>query len=152
MTEELIKATKILQKSFCFMKWQSDDAIKRGREVMGKEDITFLRSLSFKKDKTVYFKIPDDAQYDSDELFEFIEKNRQEGASSILIEFADLRIEDESRVRELGFFTVLEQYCSVMWTEIFLSEEALVRSGVSKFQHLFSSLDTTALAFLGQSD
>lgn len=145
MTQELEKAKKVLNKTFCFMQRQADDAKARGEELMEKEDIEFLLSLNdITKEKVLTFESETEYTYDSKKLFRAIHKARNERLKGVRIMCATLTKEDEAKVKERGFFIEYTGHGSTSWDEIYFSEEAFIKQRIASFKNLFGGLASVA--------
>jgi hypothetical protein len=144
MIADLEKTRRILHKTFCFMQWQTDDAIKRGEEVMGIEDIEFLLSLDgIGKGEVLPFKSDKEDSYNFENLFRAIKMARKKKLKGVVME-TTLTQEDNIRLKKIGVFIKYAGYQAVLWDEIYLSEEAFMESEISDFKNLFGCLATAS--------
>ncbi len=140
MTQDLEKAKKIINKNFCLMQWQADDAKKRGEELMGKEDIEFLLSLnSITKEEHISFDALE-GRYNSDNLFKAIKNSKDKGLKGLLMIGTTLNQKDSTALKEMGYFIRYEWLGSTMCDEIYFSEEAFIRAEISRFKHFFGCI------------
>lgn len=140
MYPELERAKVILDKSFCFMEWQANDAIQAGREVMGKEDIEFLLSLQgISKDEVLFFESDKIDEYDSEKLFTVILNSKKDGLKGLVLDTTIIE-QDASKLKEMGCFVRIEGHGSVFWDEVYFSEDAYIRAEISYFKNLFGGL------------
>lgn len=147
MILDIEKAKKVLNKTFCFMQWQANDARARGETLMEKDDIEYLLSLDgFAEGDVVSFDSISEDAYDSHKLFSAIENAIKEGKQGLLIMCAMLTHEDEARIKNSGYYVVQAGHGSVSWDEIYFSEEAHTRSQISYFKNLFGGLKSISYA------
>lgn len=139
MMQDIEQAKKILNKTFCLMQQQREDAETQGEEVMGKEDIEFLLSLNgTTKEDVVSFKGEQDT-YDSEALFTAIKDATEKGLEGLIM-YSTLHRNDELRIKEMGYFINYTGHGSWQWDEIYFSEEAFIKSEISSFQNLFGGI------------
>ena len=136
---ELLQTERILGKSFCIMEWQVNDAISRGHEIMGGEDINFLLSLDV-KNITSSFQIDYGKIYDSKKFFEFIDESKVNNFQGIRLSIATLKYEDDVRLRNLGYFIKQTGHGSVFWDEVYFTKDAFIVNEIHCFQNLFGSI------------
>lgn len=145
MTKEILKAKEILNKTFCFMEWQANDARARGETLMKMDDIEYLLSLDgFAEGDVVSFTSTSEGIYDSNKLFSAIDDAQKEGKQGLYISCAVLTGADKVKVKEAGHYIVDAGHGSVIWDEIYFSEEAYIKSQIASFQNLFGGLKSIA--------
>lgn len=145
MTNEILKAKEILNKTFCFMEWQANDARARGETLMKIDDIEYLLSLDgFAEGDVVSFASINEESYDSSLLFETIETAKNTGKQGVCIMCTILTGPDSVRLKKSGYYIVDAGHGSVIWDEIYFSEEAYIRNRISHFKHLFGGLQSVS--------
>ena len=143
MIEELEQAKRILSKTFCLMEWHRKDAEGRGEQVMDKEDLQFLIDCSdaLSQQEVLHeYSLKEKGSYD---VYELIEIAKSRGLLGIILEDT---ISDQSHeeLRKLGYFITMNGHGSALWDEVYLTEEAFVRSQIASFQHLFGCVKSMA--------
>lgn len=123
------------------MEWQANDARAKGETPMEKDDVEYLLSLDgFAEGDVVSFPAISEESYDSTLLFETIEIAKNAGRQGLSIMCAVLTATDRTRVKEAGYYVVDAGHGSVIWDEIYFSEEAYIRNQISYFKNLFGGL------------
>ena len=143
MIQDIEKVRKILNKPFCFMEWQAKDARERGDEPMNKEDIEFLLTLDGIVEEEIF---QNNEVCDSSQLFAFIKETKQKGFKGAIFwaEGSWISEEDEAKLKEIDCFIRLEGQGSVVWQEIYFSEEDFIRAEISYFKNFFGSFASVA--------
>ena len=147
MDSQLEKTKVILNKTFCFMQWQSESATKRGEQVMEKEDIEYLLSLNgitkgeiLSLDGTENGFFSGMKKYQPNELFEIINKAKKKGFSGISIIEKDVTNSEYQKIKEMGGYVDFTGYSSTNICNVYFTEEAFIRSKISKIKNLFGCL------------
>lgn len=141
MLKDPEKIKQILNKTFCFTELQVQDAIRRGREVMNKDDMIFL--LSQERVQSKEFLHLEMIEYNSEKVFEAINKAKSKNFNGIVLNTTIPAIDDQ-KIREMGYFIHYDGYGSTSWDNIYLNEDTFLRSELSRFQNLFGSLEGIA--------
>ncbi len=127
------------------MEWQAIDARACGETLMKMDDIEYLLSLDgFAKGDVVSFASINEESYDSSLLFETIETAKNTGKQGVRIMCTILTGPDSVRLRKSGYYIVDAGHGSVIWDEIYFSEEAYIKSQIASFQNLFGGLKSIA--------
>ena len=127
------------------MEWQANDARARGETLMKIDDIEYLLSLDgFAEDDVASFASTSEGIYDSSKLFSAIDDAQKEGKQGLYISCAVLTGADKVKVKEAGHYIVDAGHGSVIWDEIYFSEEAYIRNRISHFKHLFGGLQSVS--------
>ena len=152
-TENLEKAKAILNKSFCFMQWQEHDAIKAGKEVMGVEDIRYLREF---KVESPHFNLltitPEKGERISKNFLE--EKINEAKIKKLIgIQISDREIYGDTMdvIKENNLFVSHNQMIAtflITYTYFFFDEENQIIHEIIKFQDFFGALATVVEANL----
>lgn len=143
MTPELEKAKEILCKPLCFMQWQANDVIARGEKPMDKGDIEFLLSLGgITRDEVLGYEDP----CDSIKLLSVIENAKNKGLKGVMLwdEGSYVSDENEAELKKEGYVIRHTGHGSVLWQEVYFSEEDYIRAEISSFQNLFGSFASIA--------
>ena len=122
---------------------QTDDVLKRGGALMEKEDIMFLLSLpGIQSGEVRSFEVEEN--YNSEELFRAIASSKDAGLKGIKLSWGTLTREDESKVQAMGYLINPTGHGSVLWDEIYFSEEAFIENHISHFKNMFESFTSIA--------
>ena len=146
---DLTQAKSILNKTFCFMQWQADDAKERGEDMMTAEDINYLKSINLKmtgigmlcldgtEDNAFHFD-----KYDHKDLFKIVEDAKRGGRTGLCIYEKDVTGEEQQKLEKLGCRVSFGGYSSISICEIYFSENDFIINQISEFQNLFGSLSS----------
>lgn len=142
--EDITKAKAVLGKTLCFMQWHEDDAKKHGQEIMSTEDMKFLLSLDgiTKDDVLDCFDI-NSGSLSKLQLLKAIQKAKNENKQGIIFGSV-LGERNQSAVDKRGYFVSMNGHGSVMWDEVYLSEEAYIKSQISHYKNLLGSFASVA--------
>ena len=148
MDQKLEKAKEIMaNKVLCLMEWQSKEVEKYGGKVMEGHELEFLLSLDgITKEEVLSTEEP----YDSEGIFSIIEETKNKGLKGIMFfnENSWISEKDEAKLKEMGYYIREEGWQSLLWQEVYFSEEAFVRAEIAFYKNKFSSFASVA-PFLG---
>lgn len=148
-TENLEKAKAILGKCFCFMQWQEDYARKADTEVMGVEDILYLREY---KVESYHFELLTVTPNTGEKLSKkFLQEKINEAKLKKLmgIQISDREIYGDTMdtIKENNLFVSHNQMVCVDWinyTYFFFDEENQIIHEIITFQIFFGELASVA--------
>lgn len=141
MIEELEKVRAIFDKHFCFTQLQTDEVVQNGGQVMDIEDMEYILSLEgTPKNGLVHFDAESKETYNSEALFNALDKAHKQGADGLALWIATVRFKDEKRIQGLGYYFEPTGHGSTLWDEIYFSEEAYLIMRISKFKNLIGGL------------
>ncbi len=147
--ENLEKAKAVIGKCFCFMRWQEDDTIKAGKEVMGPEDITYLREFKVEPSHfTLLTVTPEKGERISKNFLE--EKIHEARIKKLMgIQISDREIYGDAMdaIKENNLFVSHNQMICVdliNYTYFFFDEENQIANEIIKFQNFFEGLSSVA--------